>query len=310
MIYIFRAWATCVRLKSKMVDEASPKFSFATVNDLLHTKGPHSQGTSLKDSKMNIYNKVYLEFIAKTDEVEKKDSSSSSSAENADESDQTKALTKDEDECIWSNQELRILRKCFQRLKLQNIALVGKVDSLEEELQECKKNHRIANLALTSLKEKWSELKKRYKRIKISCKSMKEDLIMHHAALKSTSEELKNLKDEKYLLLKDLKEVKTKLDLETVKNKDLEARLDEKDRQNMDALQHCAFVTRQQCKLDETRLRKEIYQLKEELKKEKQENRLNRNALENLRNHFANVRVNEQNTGSDAILSAAEIDFT
>lgn len=290
----------------------SPKFSFATVNDLLDTEGPHSRGTNLQDNKIDIYNKVYLEFIARTDEVEKKDSSSSSSAGNTtDETHQSiNSSTKNEDECIWTNKELRILRKCFQRLKLQNIALVGKVDSLEEELQHCKKNQRMASLALTSLKEKWSELKKRYKRIKISCKSMKEDLIMHHTALKSNGEELKNLKDEKYLLLKDLKEVKTKLDLETIKSKDLEAKLEEKDRQNMESLQHCAFVTRQQCKLDETRLKKEIFQLKEELRKEKQENSLNRNALENLRNHFANVKVNDQNCDSDIILSAAEIDFT
>ncbi|XP_031552773.1 coiled-coil domain-containing protein 160 homolog [Actinia tenebrosa] len=293
----------------------SPKFSFATVNDLLDTERSQSRDTSLQDNKIDVYNKVYLEFIARTNEVEKKHSSSSSSAENTHstthQSKTTKDDTKDEDECIWTNKELRILRKCFQRLKLQNIALVRRVDSLQEELLECKREKQMARVALTSLKEKWFELKKRYRRIKISCKSMKEDLIMHHTALKSTGEELKNLKTEKYLLLNDLKEVKTKLDLETIKSKDLEAKLEENERQNMETLQHCAFVTKQQCKLDETLLRKEIFQLKEELRKEKQENRLNKNALENLRNHFANVKLNEQSyCDSHDILSAAEIDFT
>lgn len=293
-----------------------PKFEFKTVSDLLK-KGNDEFETSSDNVKVfESYNRVYLE-IANHEEQEQEDTQSCQADCDGDGRphvhEQTNNINKQKEDgkakesTIWTNDEIKILRKTFQKLKIQNVHLTGIVDSLTQELQNCKEREAKTKTCYKILQEKWSELKKRYRRAKISCKSIKEDLKWHHLSLKTARKELEELHFERNEILKDLNDTKVSLESERVTNSQLTAKLDEKEAEKAKALQHCEFVVRQQSKLEETLLKKEIFRLQQELKKEKDENVINRKSLENLRNHFVSSKMNANQSRAD-ILSVADID--
>lgn len=296
-----------------------PKFEFKTVSDLLK-KDKNEKETSPEKLRISeSYNKVYLKLM-REQELEKFKDIGSKDGEVVQElslketklvreKTEPEAKTNSAEDCIWTNDEIKVLRKTFQKLKLQNVYLTGVVESLQKELQIYKEREWKASNAYNALKEKWSELKKRYARAKISCKSYKEDLKSYYESLKTAGKEVDVLRNEKSVTIKDLTDVKVKLDLERIKSSQLIAELRKKENEKVIAVEHCEFVTRQQCKFEETALRKEIFRLQEELRKANNENTINKKSLENLRNHFISSKLNNEQNGVD-VISIADIDYS
>lgn len=288
------------------------------MNELLQKEDNLTETNPNKYKVWESYNNVYLELVKEKElntiapTLEGQDGGvvvQEEATESTTENTTPKAGSKAIGDCIWTDDEIKVLRKTFQKLKIQNVYLSGMVDSLQSELQISKEREWKARNSHDILKEKFSELKKRYTRSKISCKSYKEDLKAYHLSLKTTRSEVVDLNFERSVIQKGLNDTKAKLDLEQLKSSQLMTKLDEKENEKVQAIEHCEFVTRQQCKFEETRLRKEIFRLKEELRKERDDNHINKKSLENLRNHFVSSKLNEKQKQTD-ILNIADVDYT
>ncbi|EDO36376.1 predicted protein [Nematostella vectensis] len=216
------------------------------------------------------------------------------------------------EECIWSDKELRTLRKFVQKVKLQNLYLVAMVESLQEQLRKTKDNKRAATDSLEVLQSKWCELKKRYKRVKISCKAMKGDLKEYHTKLKIAYGDIKELKQQMSEWTEERKQIKSELNREKLTCEDLKGQLARAREEHESALQHHEFMLTEQYQLEKNSWIREIGLLKEQLWKEKDEHSLSKRALEHLRTHFANQHASNTDAFDSKcpnVISIVDIDY-
>lgn len=78
-------------------------------------------------------------------------------------------------------------------------------------------------------------------------------------------------------------------------------------------MKSCEFFLEQQHLIEKTKLQRDMDRLREECEKEKEENSLNKKALEHLRTHFANLQIlgdsTERSKETDNVLSVVDIDY-
>lgn len=295
-----------------------PKFQFESVDELL--KCPEEDNESKEKVKHlnEVYRKVYLE-----EEKSKKstDDELKVSLERLERKQRvpkgrkqkSKAEHKDKDECIWSKSELQMLRKFLQKAKMQNLKLVAMLESAQSEIDTWKEKFKDVAESDELVNNDFRSLKKKYERLKVNYRALKEDVRRYHANLKISREECRQLNLERDDLQKSLSQTQAELNVERLNCEHLQLRLNKKEKEYEESLKTHEHFMEQQHLLELAKLQKEVIRLTEEFEKEKQDNDLNKKALEHLRGHFANLRINQEfKDGTnvvDNVLSVIDIDY-
>lgn len=293
-----------------------PKFQFGSVEELL--KCPEEDEKSKEKVKYldEVYRRVYFEeekAKKSTDEqlqvrlqhLEKRQLVSREKKR------ERKPQQKEQDECIWSQSELKMLRKFLQKAKMQNLKLAAMLESAQDEIYMWKEKFKDVSESDELVKNSLGILKKKYERLKVNYKALKEDVRRYHTNLKITREDYKELKLERDDIEKSLKQTQAELNMEKLDNEHLQLRLDKKEKACEENLKSQEHFMEQQHQLEITKLHKEIAALTEKFEKEKQDNDLNKRALEHLRSHFANLKINQDDgtNATDNVLSIIDIDY-
>lgn len=220
---------------------------------------------------------------------------------------------KDQDECIWSQSELKMLRKFLQKAKMQNLKLAAMLQSAQDEIETWKEKFNDVAEADELVNSSFRILKKKYERLKVNYKALKEDVRRYHSNLKVSREDCRQLKLERDDIQKALSQTQAELNKEKLNNEHLQLILNKKEKEYEESLKSHEHFLEQQHLLEIAKLQKEVVRLTEEFEKEKQDNDLNKKALEHLRGHFANFKINQEiKDGTNAmenVLSVIDIDY-
>lgn len=220
---------------------------------------------------------------------------------------------KDQDECIWSQSELKMLRKFLQKAKMQNLKLAAMLQSAQDEIETWKEKFNDVAEADELVNSSFRILKKKYERLKVNYKALKEDVRRYHSNLKVSREDCRQLKLERDDIQKALSQTQAELNKEKLNNEHLQLILNKKEKEYEESLNSHEHFLEQQHLLEIAKLQKEVVRLTEEFEKEKQDNDLNKKALEHLRGHFANFKINQEiKDGTNAmenVLSVIDIDY-
>lgn len=220
---------------------------------------------------------------------------------------------KDQDECIWSQSELKMLRKFLQKAKMQNLKLAAMLQSAQDEIETWKEKFNDVAEADELVNSSFRILKKKYERLKVNYKALKEDVRRYHSNLKVSREDCRQLKLERDDIQKALSQTQAELNKEKLNNEHLQLILNKKEKEYEESLKSHEHFLEQQHLLEIAKLQKEVVRLTEEFEKEKQDNDLNKKALEHLRGHFANLKINQEiKDGTNAmenVLSVIDIDY-
>ena len=303
-----------------------PKFQFVTVDEMLKSAEEEERETEKIDSPGDVYRKVYCEQEkAKkiSGHVEKLKSSHPSRREKGhtvssvrserERKREKKPQKKEDEECIWSQSELKMLRKFLQKAKMQNLKLAAMLESAQDEINVWKEKFKDVSESDDLVKSRLLILKKKYERLKVNYRALKEDVRRYHATLRVTREDFQELKTEKSEIEKSLNETKSKLDMEKLHAQQLKAKLGRKEKEFEENVKSHEYFLNQQHLFEKAKLQKQIDRLSEEFEKERQDNDLNKKALEHLRSHFANLKINQDGTEGSKVmenmLSVIDIDY-
>ena len=225
-----------------------------------------------------------------------------------------KKLSKEEEDCIWSRKELWMLRKYFQKTKLQNIQLAAMLQNSECQVKEWKEKFELQAESTKILKEKLQQVTRQHKTLKVSFKAMKEDLKKYHSKLKLENQHIRELQTERSHRVTEINSLRSEFNMERFQKEKLQRILGNKEEEVEGLIADRGFMLKQQFSLEIATLKKEIAILTNELEKEKEENSLNKKALEKLRMYFADLQckgLEEEPvyTREPHLLSVVDIDY-
>ena len=313
-------------IASKMADHwvaevFPPKFQFGSVDELLSGPGEDEKSKEKVKYLDEVYRKVYFEqekAKKSTDDelhvgLERLERSQKKKLAAKDRKRPGKQKQKDQDECIWNESELKMLRQFLQKAKMQNLKLAAMLQSAQDEINTWKNKFKEINEADELLDSSYRILKKKYERLKVNYRALKDDVRKYHSSLKVAREECEQLKIERDDIVKSLSQTKAELNMEKLNNQHLQLRLDKKEKECTENLKSQEQFLEQQHLLEIRKLQKEVVRLTEKFDEEKQDNNLNKRALEHLRSHFGDLKVSqESNNGDNAVvnmLSVIDIDY-
>lgn len=191
-----------------------------------------------------------------------------------------------EPECIWSEDELKVLRNSTKRSKLINIRLSVLTRSLQKDCEYLRNICQEQAREILKWNEKYNEVRKQNKRMKITCRAFKEDAKKCYVDLEECQEFLEVAISARECSEVELVQTKNKLE---VSQKELEILKSELEKQTMmqdrmlknqkTALEliHAKEVYILTTKLEETQMR---------LEKEQNGHTISKKALEHLQLHF------------------------
>ena len=298
-----------------------PKFQFGSVDELLNGPEEDEKGEEKVKYLDEVYRRVYFEqekARKSTDDelqtgLERKQKSQKKRLVAKDRRRTSKQKQKDQDECIWSESELKMLRKFLQKAKMQNLKLAAMLQSAQDEINTWKEKVKEVTESDELMNSKFRILKKKYERLKVNYRALKEDVRKYHSNLKVSREECEQLKLEMDDIAKSLSQTKAELNVEKLNNEHLWLRLGNREKESAENLKSQEQFLEQQHLLEIRKLQKEVVRLKEKFYEEKQDNDLNKRALEHLRSHFAQLRVSQEGKdGTNVVtnmLSVIDIDY-
>ena len=290
-------------------DVFRPKFEFETVDDLLRKSEEGARVGGFSKDVKEVYNRVYWETKSPEKVVQEEANSAGNERTSADvDGCQEKQAVEGEQECLWNKKELALLRKFFQKVKLQNIKLTAMLESAQNESKKWKDQCLAAEESCELVKKSFGTLRNKYERLKVNYRALKEDVRSYHSRLKVTRHDLKELRMDNGNLAKELNSAKSEVNMMKFKQEQMEVSIQQRELEFDQIVEKLEFTLQQQHLLEIAALKREREVLKQEFEKEKRENTLNKNALEHLRKHFANLQIDDA-TACDKVLSVIDIDY-
>ena len=299
-----------------MAEVFPPKFQFQSVDEMVGS-ADNGEGRITTDYGLTkAYRRVYMEGENAKEYVPKAEETQVTKISDKDDKEKIREAEtryKNQDECIWTQNELKALRKFLQKAKMQNLKLAAMLESAQNEIDILKFKYRQAAESKELVKGSLCTFKKKYERLKVNYKALKEDIRRYHVNLKDSRQDCHQLRIERTKLLKSLNNAKTDFDFEKAENERLRSKVNEREKFCDEVIREHKTLLKEQHWLEKASLQKEIDRLEEECGKEKQENALNKKALEHLRTHFANLQIdNETKIASilrGDVLSVIDIDY-
>ena len=198
-----------------------------------------------------------------------------------------KITTKSGADCIWSSEEITVLRQSIERSKLNNIRLNVLARSLHKDCEHLKSICHEQARELLMWNQKYGDVRKQNRRMKITCGAFKEDikkcctdLEESQRLLQDTVTQKENYELELLRITKEHEHTRKnnkKLKLELESQRKLHEQLMKNQKSALELLQAKeVHMLTNRLKLTES-----------ELEKEKNDHCITKKALEHLRLHFA-----------------------
>ncbi|XP_038050755.1 coiled-coil domain-containing protein 160 homolog isoform X2 [Patiria miniata] len=196
---------------------------------------------------------------------------------------------RDDDECIWTAEELEILRKAAEEAKQENSRLQAELIITGKQRDKLARKCRRQSAALAAKDTELLERKQETGRLSLRCHHLETELKHSRMTAKFLEEDIGELREGKRRLQTQLKDVHTEFSDEKLTRVKLESELQRVNKKN--ALE--SIVREDGIRLDYERQIKSLYEELEEartkLEKQKTENGSIRKALDHLRIHFASL---------------------
>ena len=208
----------------------------------------------------------------------------------------------DRDSCIWSREELAVLREVFKAAKKQNTQLQAELQVSNEELAElrivCKDQTKMVLATSTTLRK----AKMSNERQRLLINNLKSQLDEANVRIRSLEGEVSRLEKERSANMAEMHDLRKHTHKEHLEKAKLEidaatmrAELDQEMRLREENLKsaHAHDLEYMQNLVDE---------LTRELEKEKSAHQRSRNGLEHLRNHFSSAPLSGKGALPGAVL--------
>ena len=214
-------------------------------------------------------------------------------------------LTSKENGCLWTKEELDIFRDGYFNLKKRAVHLLFLLSESRTQIKELKGKCRESKIKISNQEHLLSEQKKQNLKLNATIKELRTDHEFSDKKIQSMMKLEAQLKDQNKFLQAELederrelsqaRELCMKLD-KSLKRQKKEIRFGYIQYENVLKTRHVHITDK---------LEKENERLRAELEKEKNDHKLTKVALEQLRKHFANM---ENTTVSHKFLDVAEIE--
>ena len=189
--------------------------------------------------------------------------------------------------CIWSAQELKVLRNSLKCSKLNNIRLSVLTQALQKDCERVRNTCHQQASEILKLNRKYNDVRKQNKAMKITCKAFKEDARSAQENLEDCQGRLEDgIRDKKSA---EVELVKMKHELEAVqkRNKVLQIELEKQQVLQEKFLENQNISLRSLYEKEITDLLERLEKTELSLEKEKNEHTITKKALAHLRLHFA-----------------------
>ena len=189
--------------------------------------------------------------------------------------------------CIWSEQELKILRDSLKCSKLNNIRLSVLTQALQKDCERVRSTCRQQAREILKINKKYNDVKKQNKAMKVTCAAFKEDARNAQEDLELCQDRLKDaIRDKKSA---ELELVSVKHELESVgkRKKVLQLEVAKQRVLQEKCLENQNISLRSRYEKEITDLLERLEETKLCLEKERNEHCITKKALAHLRLHFA-----------------------
>ena len=205
--------------------------------------------------------------------------------------------------CIWTSQEIDVLRAVFKTASSQNNELRASLAATKQELEIIQQKHRVKSKILNTEGEHLSEAKKANERLKILCDNLKAQNKEAEKKILAQDKETKAYSKWNREHLKKILELQKEADLERLQREEIETTLT---LQSQEALRE-QILREENLKTlhaeDMRCLQNKISELRELLTKEKKDHERTKKGLYHLRTHFASLPLTEEAATNNVVAS-------
>lgn len=200
---------------------------------------------------------------------------------------QEKISEKDKHKCVWSSQELQVLRSSLKTSRLNNIRLSVLTQALKKDCDRVRNACHEQETTILKLNRKCSAIRQQNKKMKIICRAFKEDARTAQNDLKHCQARLNVATENKKLIEIELGEVTGELEAVKKEAKLLELKCEKQKLLQEQLLknQNISLMSRYESEIAD--LREQLNKTRVCLEKEQNEHTIAKKALSHLRLHFA-----------------------
>lgn len=298
------------------IEELFPPAFGLTINDILKSKPPGGreenhdttdvfekvakcQVSPLDVSAIkNVYQRVWLVTVLQEEEgrIKVKEAAEKEKAE------LLSAEVKGHDSCIWSAEELKVLREVFNAAKKENVQLRAELQITNEELAELCTANKTQSKMVHATSKNLGKAKKSNERQRLLIENLKSQLDEANARIRFLEGDVARLEKEHSQNMAEMHDLracankerldKAKLEIDTATlHADLEQEMLLREENLKSAHTH-----------DLEYMQNLVDELTRELEKEKLDHQRTRKGLEHLRNHFSSLPLSGEGAPPGAVL--------
>ena len=189
--------------------------------------------------------------------------------------------------CIWSEQELKILRDSLECSKLNNIRLSVLTQALQKDCERVRSTCRQQASEILKMNKKYNDVKKQNKAMKVTCVAFKEDARNAQEDLELCQDRLKDAIRDKESAELELVSVKHELESVGKQKKVLQLEVEKQRVLQEKLLENQNISLRSRYEKEITDLLERLEETELCLEKERNEHYITKKALAHLKLHFA-----------------------
>lgn len=196
----------------------------------------------------------------------------------------------DKIKCMWSANELKVLRNSLKCSKLHSIRLTVLTQALQKDCERVKNTCQEQASEILKLTRKYNDIRKQNKAMKITCKAFKDDVMNAQENLQDCRARLEDAARETKVTELELFRMKNELEAAQKRNKVLQLEFEKQQVLQENLLENQNVSLRSLYERELTDLLQRLEKTELCLEKERNEHAITKNALAQLRLHFANGR--------------------
>lgn len=189
--------------------------------------------------------------------------------------------------CMWSAQELKVLRNSVKCSKLNNIRLSVLTKALQKDCERVRNTCQEQSSEIVKLTRKYNDIKKQNKAMKITCKAFKQDAKNAQENLEVCRARLENATRETKVAELELVRMKNELEAVQKRNKLIQIEFEKQQVLQEKRLENQNVSLRSLYEKEVTDLLQRLERTELCLEKERNEHTITKKALSHLRLHFA-----------------------
>ena len=189
--------------------------------------------------------------------------------------------------CMWSAQELKVLRNSVKCSKLNNIRLSVLTQALQKDCERVRSTCQEQASEILKLTRKYNDIKKQNKAMKITCRAFKDDAKNAQENLEDCRARLENATTETKVVELELVRMRNELEAVQKQNKLIQIEFENQQMLQEKRLENQNVSLRSLYEKEIADLLQRLERTELCLEKERNEHTMTKKALSHLRLHFA-----------------------